>query len=304
MSGGVVKRWSAVAAQQYGLLTRVQAYDAGLTRRQVDWLLKKGSWQAVHPGVFRSAAAPVMWPQAAMAASLWGAGSVAVSHRTAARLWELDGPWGNAVEVSGTSSLPPPAGVVYHQVRKLGRADLETRRGIRVTSVARTLLDLAGVVSERVLERALDEALRRRLVQLEHVEWCIERNGRRGRRGVATLASMLDERRYQAPNDSPLETDVAAVFRRAGLPAPTRNHDVVVGGRRLARVDLAWVRERVAVQVHSAYHRQPRNWERDQVVENELSACGWLVVKVTKAMLDRDRAGVIALVKRALSERG
>lgn len=300
---GAPGTWQRLAASQHGVLSRRQAERSGLTRGRINGLMRRGEWAVVYPGVYRSTAAPSAWPQALMAAALWAGPGAAISHQAAAALWGLEGFWRSRVEVSGVGVQAPPRGVTLFRVRRLDRADITVRQGIPVTAVARTLLDLAGVVPGRVLERALDEALRRRMVAANEVRWCLDRNGRFGRRGVGALQALLEERDGQAANDSALETDAAALFRAERLPAPIRNYDVIENDCFLARVDLAWPRQRVAVQAHGGVHRQPRNWERDQVVESQLAAAGWRVLKVTRRMLDGAPSDAAALVRQALADR-
>jgi len=254
--------------------------------------------------VYRAAAAPEFWPQSLMAASLWAKGRAVISRQAAAALWEFENYWRTRVELSGLSKLSPPDGVVYHRVGRLATADVTVRRGIRVTTVARTLVDLAAVVTPRTLERTLDEALRKQMVTLKALRYCIERNGRQGRSGIANLEALMVERYQQHAPDSPLETDVAALVRESGLPTGITRHLVVEGDQVIAEVDLAWPREKVAVQVHgSSFHRQPRTWENDQHVENQLQLHGWLVVKITARMLAEAPEEVVAYIAEAINHR-
>ena len=85
--------WEAVAARQHGVLSRRQAISLGITRRQIDGFLKRGSWIRMLPGVYRAAAAPETWQQPLMAASLWADGKAVICGRSAAALWEFDGYW-------------------------------------------------------------------------------------------------------------------------------------------------------------------------------------------------------------------
>ena len=239
-----------------------------------------------------------------MAASLWARGTAVISRQSAAALWEFENYWRTRVELSGTSNLSPPPGVVYHRVSRLAAADVTVRRGIRVTSVARTILDLAAVVSPRTLERTLDEALRRQIVTLKGLRYCIERNGRRGRSGIAHLEVLMTERYQQRAPDSPLETDVAALIRESGLPPGIKRYLVTEGDYVIAEVDLAWPRKKVAVQVHgSSFHRQPRTWENDQQTENQLQLHGWIVVKITARMLAEAPEEIPSVIARALGQR-
>jgi len=300
----VSKRWENVSSSQYGLLSRRQAREVGLSPTQIEGLLARGSWVRVLPSVYRAAAAPESWPQPLMAAFLWAKGKAVISRQAAAALWEFENYWRTRVELSGLSKLSPPPGVVYHRVTRLAAADLTIRRGIRVTSVARTLVDLAAVVTPRTLERTLDEGLRRQMVTLKALRHCIERNGRRGRGGIAHLEALMAERYQQHAPDSPLETDVAALVRESGLLPGVKRHLVVEGDQVIAEVDLAWPQEKVAVQVHgSSFHRQPRTWENDQHVENQLQLHGWLVVKITARMLAEAPEEAVAYIAEAINRR-
>jgi very-short-patch-repair endonuclease len=286
------------------MLSRAQALGAGVTRNQVDGLLKRGSWMRALPSVYRVVAAPETWKQPLMAACLWAEGKAVISGRSAAALWELDGYWRTRIELSGCSNLSPPAGVVFHQVSRLSPADLTTRYGIRVTTMARTLVDLTPVVPRRTLERTLDEALRKRQVTVELLLGCIERNGRRGRAGIAQLQALLAERLGQHAVDSQLESDVAATIRQQGMPTPIKRYRVIEANHFIAEVDLAWPAQKVAVQIHgSSFHRQPRTWENDQRVENRLQLHGWFVAKITRRMIEETPGQCVALLARALSAR-
>jgi hypothetical protein len=301
----IVDRWENLASRQHGLLSRRQAFDCGLPSAEIKGLLDAGSWIRVLPKVYRAAAAPQTWRQPLMAACLWAKGKAAIFGQSAAAVWEFQGYWRARVELCGSSSLSPPAGVVFHQVRRLARADVTTCAGIRVTTVARTIMDLTAIVPARTLERTLDEALRKGQVTLKELLHCIQRNGRRGRANIAHLEALLEERRHQHAADSPLESDFAAMLRQYGLPSPVKRYVVIEDGRRIAEVDLAYPRQKVAAQVHgSSFHRQPRTWETDQRVENELQLNGWFVVKVTARMMEEDPDESVELVARALRARG
>lgn len=298
------KDWQQLAAQQHALLSRSQALSLGITRRQIDGLLRRGSWIRCHPRVYRLAAAPRTWQQAMMAASLWADGKAAICGRSAAALWELEGYWRSRVELCGRCQRSPPAGVLYHRVRQLKRADVSVRWGIRVTSVPRTILDLSTVVSARTLERTLDEALRKRLMTLDEMHHCLERQSPRGKEGIARLKALLEERRDQLVPDSAFESDVARVLREHGLPTAVKRYRVVEGNHSIAEVDFAWPSRKVAIQAHGAsFHRQPRTWEKDQRVENELQLHGWFVAKVTPRMLKEEEENWVELVRRALATR-
>jgi very-short-patch-repair endonuclease len=301
--GATRKTWEQLAASQFGLVTRRQGETCDLTRREIEGLIRRRVWIRAHPGVYRVSTASTDWPHALMAAWLWGEGRAIVSHRAAAALWELEGFWKSNVELTSTSGLKAPDNIKLHRTRTLERADRTMKRGIGVTTVERTLLDLSGVVPERALERALHQALREKLVTVEQLRWCIERNGRRGREGIGRLTTLLDEADGLGVTDSVLELEVLDALRRARITSPVRQHEVIEAERFIARVDFAWPKKKVALQAHGGVHRQRRNYENDQRVENLLPGHGWALLKVTHQMLLLHQDEFVANLGRVLAAR-
>jgi hypothetical protein len=105
--------------------------------------------------------------------------------------------------------------------------DITTIDGIPVTKPARTLLDLATVEPEDVIERCLADALRRRLVSLPFLErWLADPRPQR-HRGASLLKRLVDERATRGVTESPLETALLQMIRERGLPlsdAAVRRH--------------------------------------------------------------------------------
>src|SRR5439155_15236085 len=150
----------AIASRQFGLISRNQALAEGLSADAIDQRLAAGRWERLLPAVFRIAGAPGSWHQRLMAAILW-APSAAVSHESAAALWELEGCPSDGVELSTASTRKSSAPWIrLHRVAGLERVDVTTLGPIRVTTPTRTLADLCGVMTPDAVERALDDALR------------------------------------------------------------------------------------------------------------------------------------------------
>jgi len=148
-----------LASAQYGLVTRSQLLAAGFTDKMIETRLARGWLEVVHPGVYRVAGAPRSWHQD-MLGALFHVGDAAVaSHRAAARLWGLDGPFDGLVELSASLlSGARPHGALAHRSTDLIPPYTTVRFGIPVTKPARTLLDLGAVVPRHVLDRAVDDA--------------------------------------------------------------------------------------------------------------------------------------------------
>jgi predicted transcriptional regulator of viral defense system len=182
----------AHAAQQHGLFTRRQAFDAGMTRSSIDWRIAKGNWCAVDQGVYRAAATPASRRQRLLAACL--AGPAVASHRAAAALWGFPGFEEAPIEVSAMRHFRRHAAdVVWHESRHLGERSVTAVDGIPITRAARTIVDLGYVVDEATVVSALDDALRRALVTVSSVEETLERIGPR-RLGSGVVRAALRRR--------------------------------------------------------------------------------------------------------------
>jgi very-short-patch-repair endonuclease len=203
-----------------------------------------------------------------------GPGTV-LSHRSAAALWELGLVWGDAVEVTASSEHRCD-GVTVHRSRTLSREHLTVRARIPVTTVARTLIDLADVLDDRALTRAVNEAQVRYRVQLDAVV------NVPGRRGAPRLRAIL-ERSAGAPTRSVLEDTFLALIERERLPRPEVNQHVAG-----YEVDMLWRRQRLIVELDGRrFHDHPRAFERDRERDADLAAAGFTVVRVTWQRLTR-----------------
>jgi very-short-patch-repair endonuclease len=176
--------------------------------------------------------------------------------------------------------------------------DVSLRAGIPATTAARTLLDLAAIVSPRQLERAFDEADRLQLIDRERLAQLCELRGHRGIRSFRRFATRLLP--TTVSTGSVLEYRFLKLCRDHGLPAPEAN--VQVAG---FEVDALWRRQRLVVELDGhAYHRGRAAFEHDRVRDATLQAAGYRVIRVTYRRLEDDPDGVVAAVARLLSEPG
>jgi very-short-patch-repair endonuclease len=183
----------------------------------------------------------------------------------------------------------------------IAEEDITTIDGIRVTKPARTLLDLAAVEPEDVIERCLDDALRRRLVSLPFIGRWLEDPRRKHRPGARVLRRLVDARATVGATESPLETRVLRVLRTAGLPVPALQYVVRDRGRFIARLDFAYPEERVAIEADGyRYHDGRREFDAERARGNLIQAMGWRVLRITSKHLEEDPDRVVAWVRRAL----
>ena len=159
-----------LALAQYGLVTRSQALDAGMTRRAIDWQLERGNWHRVHPQVYVYDGVARSWEQSLLAACLWGGARALASHRSAAALWGLASMESSAIEISTPRSLRSWSVVVHRVTAGDTQKVVTKKRGIPLTGIDQTLFDLGGVIPLHHLEVVLDDALNRRLTTLSSLE--------------------------------------------------------------------------------------------------------------------------------------
>jgi hypothetical protein len=275
---------AAVQRAQHGLITWDQALAAGVSPSGIRTRLARGDWVTVRRGVYRLAGVRPSFEHVVMAACLAVGDACWASGRTAARLWGLDVPAPVTVEV-----LTPPGvrvrlgGVTQHRSSELFTADVTRHRLVPVTSVARTLVDAATQLPGRRLGEAVDDALRRGLLDLDELAACVDRLDRGGRRLIVPLRRVLADRLLgYDPGGSRRELDVLGVLRRGGLPAPVQQFEVVVGGRRRV-LDYAYPDERVGLEFDGfAEHGLLRStFDDDRVRGNDLAVAGWLVLHFT-----------------------
>ncbi len=168
-----------------------------------------------------------------------------------------------------------------------------------VTTIEQTLLDVAGRLDRRQIERMVvtaDRSGRLRWGELERV--LAEGKGRPGVGRLREVAMAVDPRARDTR--SPLEVDFLALCREADLPTPQVN--VLLVGR---LVDFLWPAERVVVETDSyTYHGDRLAFERDHETTVALTAAGYEVLRTTYRMLEADPRPFLNLLRGSLERAG
>ncbi len=296
---------AATAARQHGVVNRLQCLAAGLTEHALQHRLETGSLIRVLPGVYRVAGAPRTWRQALMAALLWAGPGAVVSHRAAAAIWHAPGFEEGKVEIQAVRGFRRRSGIDCHRTRSLPAKDIAEIDSLRVTTPARTVVDLAAFVSRKVLEGALDDFLRRRLVTLEAVAEAMDVLGTKGRKGMAALKAALTVRFGQGgPSHSAMERRLYEVLVAAGLPRPRKQHKVWRNGKLFAQFDCAYVRAMIGIEADSyKWHGTRGDWDGDRARDRILRLMGWKVLRFSWEEIYFHPEYVVAEVRAALEER-
>jgi very-short-patch-repair endonuclease len=172
-------------------------------------------------------------------------------------------------------------------------AEVTRRHGVPVTRPARTLVDLAAVAAGLLVERAVEDALRRRLV----TRAALDAEASLRRPGSAVIQELLALERGPALTRSDAERRLVELIRAAGLPAP--DHNVRVMG---LEVDMLWRPQGLVVEVDGfAYHSGRAAFERDRVRDARLAARGLRVMRITWRQLSARPHAVVARLAEALA---
>ena len=269
--------------RQHGLVTRAQALEGGMTSHQIRYRLETGQWVKAARGVYRHAAVDPTPISRLLAVCL--AHEALASHRSAAALHGIDGYRLGRAEVvvsSGTSLVL--SGVTVHESTQMNLARPVERQGVPCTGLARTVLDLAAVVSRRKLVGAVDAILRDRRLRLSDLYRVLGSHARRGRPGCAALRSVLDGRLGDDPAPlsewSRMVEDLLVGF---GLDRPRLEYRICRSdGTLIAQVDLAYPRRRVAIELDSVrWHHNRRSFVEDRRRRNRILLAGWDVLNFT-----------------------
>jgi hypothetical protein len=287
-----------LADRQHGVVARWQLVALGLGRGAIAARLKKKRLHRVHQSVYAVGYRRISQMGWSMAAVLACGPNAILSHRCAAALWGILEGWPTRVDVTVPRPLGSREGI---RVRVTTIADDErtVHAGIPVTTVARTLLDLAAVLQPDELNRALERAEALRLSDRTPLVALIERH--RGRRGTANLNAAIREGLRPAVTKSELERRFLSFVEKAGLPRPQTNVWLKIGGEWL-EVDCAWPEERVIVELDSrAYHQTTVAFERERTRDRKLQAAGWRPIRVTDRALRQEPDALVADVLALLS---
>lgn len=289
------------ARHDYGVIARSQLRELGLSRDQIIRVVRRGDLVVIHPGVYRTAGAPVTDEQRLLAAiRAAGPGAVA-SHIAAAWLWDLTDDLDLHVSVPRNRS-PRIDGVTIHRSGDLSAERTLHRRRIPTTTPMRALLDLGAIADATVVEDALDRALVKRLLVVASVERALEKVAKRGRSGAGVLRAVLDERALRdGIPDGLLEPRMARLVKRYGLPMPVFQHRVYnAAGVFVGRVDFAYPELKIAIEVDGwQAHGTPRQLDRDLARQNKLILNGWTVLRFSwrsVVLRPSEVAGEIAVV--------
>lgn len=288
-----------LAAAQHGVVERSQLLGLGIGDRGIDRRIEIGALHRIHAGVYavghRSISQRGWW----MAAVLACGPDAVLSHRSAAALWGVRPAGSGAIEVTLRPKSHSPAGIRRHASKLLPPDEVTVEDGIPVTTVPRTIFDLAAIASVDVVENALRESEYLRLSDALSLPHLIARYpGRRGIRKVRTCLDRLKDE-PKGRRRSPLEERFVPFLRSHHLPVPRLNAWLEVDGRRY-QVDCLWPRASQIVELDGWQgHGTKMAFRDDRARDRRLRVAGYGVTRLTWSQLD-DEPTLIAADLRAL----
>jgi very-short-patch-repair endonuclease len=294
-----------MASKQHGVVTRAQCVAAGLSSAAISRRRQRGHLIPVLSGVFRIPGAPQTWRQSLIGAVYWAGEGAAASHRAAAALHRCPGIRNLSVEVSGEKEKRRIKDVAYHRVSRLDEQDIHEVDGIRTTSAARTVVDLAGVIEAALLGKIIDDLLRRRLMDLESLADTVVRAGGSTKKGRGTLLKALNVRSGRGgPSHSALERRLYKIIVDAGLPVPIRQFRIRARDRTMYP-DCAYPQFKIAVEADSyEWHRWQSARQNDYSKDRILRSLGWKVLRFSWEDIYFHPDYVVGEIRQALEDRG
>jgi len=289
-------RIAELARRQGGHVTIAQLHELGLRRGGIEARARNSWLIRVHHGVYAVGHVPSSPVDRARAALLAGGPRSALAGRSAAALWALYDRWGEPLELISPQRRRIPE-LRTRTSNTLLRRDIWVHHGIRVTSPARTLLDLAPGIDERMLHRFHNELRMRRLINNQRLLDVADRNSRHP--GARRLRALAAASRGE-PKRSQLELDWRAFAERQGLPAYHMNVHVAQ-----KRVDVLFIPDRLIVELDGwGTHGTRQAFEHDRDRDADLlAATGIPTVRITHEGLHRRPSEQASRIRSILARR-
>jgi very-short-patch-repair endonuclease len=290
-----------IADDQYGLVTLEQLCGLGISKDAAGQRARAGRLYRVHEGVYAVGRSLLTQEGRWLAAVLASGSGAVLSHRSAAALWGIRADDRDAADVKAPNRRGRHASGIDAHRYSLPESDWTTVRGIRCTTVERTLLDLAAVLPVWQLRKALAEAEVLRIVNLSALRILLRRS--RGRRGVARLRLILDELHPETRRTrSELERMFLRMCREGGLLMPEVNVSLFVSGRRL-KPDFLWRDAGLIVEADSRrFHDTDSAFQHDRRREQLLQLDGWRVSRCTWEQVEREPNRLAQTIKALLTQ--
>ncbi len=299
-----IENLAALTAMQHGAFSLAQARESGLGERAVRSRIDRGEWIRLHAGVLALAGAPASWSRSIHAACL-AVPSGTVSHESAGCVHDVRYLVDPPIVLTVPHATHRPSSVRIHQSREIGARYVTTLDGLPVTTLARTMFDLAGVLRADRYRRVLDGELARDRVSVPDLVRTADWLCRRGRPGSARFrAELIARSDGLVVGDSKLETAFLDLLRCNRRLLPGTQVRIHWRDRLIGRADFAWETQRLIVELDGRRgHAQLTDFELDRRRDQLAAMAGWTVVRITWTQLTRRPDEVLELIDVLLGDR-
>ena len=295
-----------IAERRHDLITTGELEQLGLSKRSIQRRVALGQLRRVAADVYTAMEPPDEVPRRELALCLFHPSAV-ISHHSAAAYWGIRRAPKDRVEITVPYGVRPRGvtAVVHYSNLIPDHHVVELIDGTRVTSVARTVFDLGGVMDAQGHLSIIEDIRNKALCSDDELGEVYADLCGKGRRGSASWTRLADlTERVHRPTMSELELELQQALVAAGLPLAVQQHPVALPSGRMAYLDLAYVDCRLDIEVdHSEWHSTTSAVERDKVRDNGLAVIGWERLHFTERMLERARRVCVAQVQAVRNAR-
>ncbi len=286
-----------LAGAQHGVVGHEQIIDAGLGRGALEHRVRTGRLHRLHRGVY-AVGHLLLTREGRWTAAVLACGPEAwLSHASGTALWGVSAhrPGPVDVTVPNRSGRRPGPAITIHRPRTLLPEEVTRHRGIPVTTVARTLLDLGGVRPAADVQRAVEQAERMKLLELASLRAVLLAHP--GHHGHGVLSDVLGrDWIVSEPTRNDLEQSFLRLCDRHGLPRPLVNTHVGP-----YEVDFLWPDARLIAETDGREtHGTRAAFERDRARDAQLMVAGYRVVRFTYRQVTDDPEAVATVLRSLL----
>lgn len=291
---------------QHGLVTLQQCRDDGMTRAQLRTLVRSGRLERLAPSVYGQPDRGPSWHRSLWLAHLHAGPDSCISHLAAARLHGCEEAPEGAVSITcspGTRSGPPDAR--RHLQTDVTADDIEKIDGLPVTTLIRTVVDLASVMHIARLRVLAKREITDGRVTAAQIGGRLDDLRRSGKPGVLKLCQVLDD---AGPGEglarSRLEQLLDEALKIGGLPAPVHEYPLPGRGAVTGFVDRCWPEAQWIVEADGRkWHTRHLRFEHDTTRRLEAQGAGFETTPVIWEHLSSDPEGTATLLRRIYEQR-
>jgi very-short-patch-repair endonuclease len=291
-----------LSQRQHGVVGRWQLAEAGFSNGAIASRMRSGRLHRLHAGVYavghRNLTRQGRW----LAAVLACGPEAVLSHWSAAALWMIRPNSRSRIDVT-VAHRSRSSDRIRRHISQVPEDERAVEEGIPVTSVPRTILDLAATESEDLVKAVLGESEHRQLFDRLSLPDLVERYP--GKRGVGKVRVALERLKSEPPGRkrSPLEERFEPFLRRHRLPLPRFNDWILLGENRF-QVDCHWPDTGQIVELDGwEGHRTRTAFREDRARDRSLRVAGYSVTRLTWNQLDDEPEAIAADLRTLLKRR-